>query len=200
MNKGILFFIGLLLGILICALIYYLDVHIPKIPVIIEKKEVVKQVDTVYVETPRKSKKQESENITDNTVNVENIIDTQPSIETTMYETEFSFEGEEHDDVFSDKLLYTRIVKVRIINADNQDIITPEDFFQSFEIQQWSTPIKNKITYHRNQNMIKIKGIEIDKVSVVFINDSYFIEIGNRYFSIPETISFEKLNPTQMNQ
>jgi hypothetical protein len=48
--------------------------------------------------------------------------------------------------------------------------------------------------------MIKIKGIAIDNVNVVFWNDAYFLEISNRYYAIPETKYFEKLNPVQIPQ
>jgi hypothetical protein len=36
--------------------------------------------------------------------------------------------------------------------------------------------------------------MEIDRINVVFWNDAYFLEIGNRYYAIPETEFFEKLN------
>ncbi|MDR2972111.1 MAG: hypothetical protein LBU83_09320 [Bacteroidales bacterium] len=198
MNKGILFFIGLLVGILICALIYYFDVNIPKIPKIIEKKEVVKHVDTVYIEKPLKPKKQNVDIIPEETVYSESIIDEQPEDEISEYETEFSIDAEVRDDVFSDRLLNTRVVKVKFLTQEKQEAKIPDDFFQSFEIQQWSTPIKNKITYNRNKNLVKIKGMEIDKVSVVLWSDTYFLEFGNRYYSISETINFEKLIPVQI--
>jgi uncharacterized protein YhbP (UPF0306 family) len=193
MNKGITFFLGLLIGILICVALYYLDSK--KIKAIIHKqdrkeKEVVTQVkkDTVYVDA-QQTKKTEKVNLTF-VGEIEEIRDD----ERALYETEFSYDENDNDEVFADRLLQTKTVKVKLYATENQEEKLPDNGFQVFEIQHWSTPIKNKITYYRNKNMIKIKGMEVDKVSVVFLNDTYFLEIENRYYAIPETDSFEKLN------
>jgi len=198
MNKGILFFIGLFVGILICLLLYYLDVRMPKNIFNIEPKGVVTRVDTVYLETPKKLPKVNVEKKIDEIIDTDTVNGRQEEGDISIYETEFSFEGEKQDEVFSDQLLQTRTVKVKILYPEKQDAKVSDDFFQSFEIQQWSTPIKNKITYSRNQNMLKIKGMSIDYVNVVIWNDSYFLEIGNRYYTIPETNNFEKLTSVQI--
>jgi len=195
MNKGTIFFIGVLMGILICLLLYYLDVRMPKDIFHTEYKKVVTQVDTVYLETPQKRQKQNVEKKEDLIPDTDTVTVKHTETEDSIYETEFSLESVEHDEVFSDQLLRTRTVKVKLLNNDAK---VSEEFFQSFEIQHWSTPIKNKMTYSRNQNMLKIKGVEIDNVSIVLWNDNYFLELGNRHYAIPETINFEKLNPVQI--
>jgi hypothetical protein len=48
--------------------------------------------------------------------------------------------------------------------------------------------------------MLKIKGMETNSVNVVFWNDNYFFVVGNRYYAIPETNNFEKLNSVQIPQ
>jgi len=196
MNKGILFFLGLLVGIMICALLYYFDIKLFKsFHSVNEKKEVIihYNTDTVYVETPQKPRRQNIENESSKLVVEETVEMEQTEDSVSIYDAEFSFEGKEDDSVFSDRLLQTRTVKVKLLSQDKQDKL-PENFIRFFEIQQWSTPIKNRITYHRNQSMIKIKGMEIDQVNIVFWNDAYFLEIRNRYYAIPETEYFEKLN------
>jgi hypothetical protein len=202
MNKAISFFIGLLTGIMICVLLFYFDVKFfesqcPKY----SEKEVVTHVktDTVYIETPPKFKKQSVENKAIENEIVENEEDEQQENEFSLYETEFFLEGEQ-DEVFAAQLLHTKAVKVRPLLQGKQEVKLPDNFFQYFEIQQWSTPIKNKITYYRDKNMLKIKGMEIENVSVVFWNDTYFLEAGGRYYAIPETQYFEKLNLTQIPQ
>jgi hypothetical protein len=196
MNKKITFFLGLLTGILICASLYYLDTN--KLKEIIyhhpDCKEVVTRVekDTVYVDAPKTKK---TDVVT--TTFVGEIEDT-INDERALYETEFSFDENEDEEVFADRLLQTKTVKVKTQTNENQEEKLPNNYFQVFEIQQWSTPIKNKITYYRNKNMIKIKGMDVDKMSVVFLNDTYLLEIGNRYYAIPETDVFEKLNPVNL--
>jgi len=195
MNRGIVFFIGLLFGILICGLLYYFDIKIFESKFMpIHEKEVVtrKIIDTVYLEQPARTKKQNVDVVVTDT-GLDNNAEILPSdTEVSIYETTFSMEGAEQDEIFSDQLLKTRIVKVKPLK---QETALPENSFQSFEIQQWSTPVKNKITFQRNQNMLKIKGIEINAANVVFWNSAYYLEVNNRYYAIPETERFEKLNP-----
>ena len=155
------------------------------------EKEVVTRIktDTVYLETTPKLKKQNPETIS--TDSTDNFMDTKRNgDDTSIYETSFSFEGDERDEVFSDQLLKTRTVKVKSLK---QEVALPETTFNSFEIQQWSTPIKNRIIYHRNQNMLKIKGMEINNATIVFWNNVYYLEVNNRYYSIAETERFERL-------
>jgi len=200
MNKGIIFFIGLLVGILMCVLLFYLNVKMPKNIFSTEKEKVTARVDTVYLETPKKQQKVNMEKKTGEILDTDTVNGKQTEGDISIYETEFSFEGEKQDEVFSDQLLHTKTVKVKILNPEKQDVKASEEFFQSFEIQHWSTPIKNKITYTRNQNMVKIKGMDIDNVSIVLWNETYFLEVGNRHYAIPETSNFEKLNPVQIPQ
>jgi len=203
MNKGISFFIGLIVGVLCCILLFYFDIKFfeAQCPTC-DKKEIVTlvQTDTVYIETPSKPKRQ---NIEDKIIEsaVEKVIeDERPENENNIYESDFSFDEAESDEVFSDKLLQTKTVKVRVLAQEKQEVKLPDNFFQFFEIQQWSTPIKNKVSYNRDKNMVKIKGMDIDNVSIVFWAEAYFLETGNRYYAIPETGLFEKLNLVQIPQ
>jgi len=194
MNKGILFFLGLLVGVLCCVLIYRFDKKMFDRVSLQNKKVkevVVTRIDTVYVETLPKQKKPIVENKSDGPITEANIEDGQDD-EVSIYDAEFSFERQD-DEVFSDQLLQTRTVKVKVLNPEKQEKL-PENFLQFFEIQQWSTPIKNRLTYYRNQSMLKIKGMEIDQMNIVFWNNAYFLEVRNRYYAIPETEYFEKLN------
>jgi hypothetical protein len=198
MNKGIVFFIGLLFGIIVCALFYYFDIKIFEtkfIPNI--AKEVITRIktDTVFVEKLPKINKQIVESSFMDSV--EYIIEINVNDEdVSIYETNFSFESNEQDEIFSDQLLKTRIVKIKSLK---QEVALPDHSFQSFEIQQWSTPVKNKITYQRDQSMLKIKGLEINNANVVFWNNLYYLEVNNHYYLILETEHFEKLNPVNIN-
>ena len=164
-----------------------------------EEKEVVVTRDTVYIETSQKKERHYVENKSEEPVIETNAEEEQTEEEVSIYDTEFSFEGIDDDVVLADQLLQTKTVKVKL-HAQEKESKLPDNFFQFFEIQQWSTPIKNRITYHRNQSMVKIKGMEIDQVNVVFWEGAYFLEVKNRYYAIPETEYFEKLNAVNLPQ
>jgi hypothetical protein len=196
MNNVISFFIGLLFGIMICVLLFYFDVKIFESRFkIIDNKEVVTIVktDTLYVELPPKQKRQPIDSASVKSRVIDSQKDEHPESENSVYETEFYLEDVQ-DEVVADQLLQTKTVKVKMLSQSKPDTKLPDDIFQFFEIQQWSTPIKNKITYYRDKNMVKIKGMSIDYIEVVVWNDLYFLEAGNRYYAIPETKYFEKLN------
>jgi len=199
MNRGIVFFIGLLFGVFICVTLFYFDIKIFESKLIpFSEKEVITQIktDTVFLEPPPKQKKQFLETqLNDSSYSSVYLINN--GDDSSIYETSFSFEGDEQDEIFSDQLLKQRRVKVISLK---QEVLLPENSFQFFEIQQWSTPIKNKITYQRNQNMLKIKGMWIDNVNIVFWNNIYYLELNNRYFSISEKEHFEKLSPINVTQ
>jgi len=205
MNRGIVFFLGLFVGIMICVLLFYYDVKFfeAKCP-LCEKQEVVKHIvtDTVFIENVQKPVKQyqtpqKSDTILETqTIKNDEIIDEESSV----YESEFSFEGEQEDVVMLEKLLRTKTVKVTLLFPEKQEEETSDDYFRLFEIQQWSTPIKNRITYQRDQNMVKIKGMELDKVNVVFWKEKYYLEMDNHYYNIPENTVFEKLTLTTIPQ
>jgi len=201
MNKTITFFLGLLMGIFVCFLLFYFDVRMfsSTCPECIEK-EIITHIttDTVYVEIPFLFKKTTVENKPTESTVIENIEEEEQENEVTVYDTEFFINQDKQDTVFSDHLLQTKIVKVKLFSYENQEVKQPDNFFQVFEIQQWSTPIKNKITYSRDNNMLRIKGMELDNVNIVFWNDVYYLEIANRYYAIPETKSFEKINLSQI--
>ncbi|MCL2246762.1 MAG: hypothetical protein FWC10_06580 [Lentimicrobiaceae bacterium] len=202
MNKSISFFLGLLLGILICVLLFYFDVRLfeSTCPQCNEKETItIVTTDTVYVKPPLKPKKTMVEDKIQGSADMETP-DEHLESEVSIYESDFSFEGREQDEVFSDQLLQTKTVKVKFLASANQDGKQPDNFFQFFEIQMWSTPIKNKVTYYRDNNMLKIKGMKIDNMNVVFWNNLYYLEIANRHYAIPETKSFETLNIVQIPQ
>jgi hypothetical protein len=197
MNNIVSYILGLLSGILICVTIYYIDTKKLKQKVRLTEKEetgIRIEKDTVYVEALPAKKNQPASSFSDKT-KAENTSELLASEDdSSVYETEFSFDGNESDEVFADLLLNTRTVRTKLYHQEKQEGKLPENFFQFFEIQQWSTLIKNKITCYRNQNMVKIKGMDVTKAEVVFWNDAYYLELENLYYALPETENFEKLN------
>jgi hypothetical protein len=195
MNKVILFFLGLLTGIMICVSIYYVDRHLLK-PVrpATETKEVVALADKVYVEEEPAPEKQIVENKPIVPKVVEKEAEEQPEEKISLFDTEFSYEEEQQNDVFKDQMLQSKMVKAVLHPLEKKENKNTEGFFYIFELQQWDTPIKNKLTYSRYQTLVKVKGLDIKNANVVFWNENFYLEVNKRYYLIPETDSFEKLN------
>jgi len=195
MNKGILFFLGLLTGIMICLSVYYIDKHLLKpVSPVMEEKKVVARVDTVSEEIEQIPQEQIVENKPIIFKTIEKVEEEPPEDKVAVIEPEFSFEEEEQEDVFVDQLLQSKIVKAVMHPLEKKENKSTESFFYIFELQQWNTPIKNKLTYSRYQTLVKVKGLDIKNANVVFWNENFYLEVQNRYYLIPETDNFEKLN------
>jgi len=195
MNKGILFFIGLLTGIMICLSVYYIDKHLLKpVSPAMEEKKVVARVDTVSEEIEQIPQEQIVENKPTIPKPIEKVEEEVTEDKVSVIEPEFSFEEEKQEDVFLDQLLQSKIVKAVMHPLEKKENKGTESFFYIFELQQWNTPIKNKLTYSRYQTLVKVKGLDIKNANVVFWNENFYLEVQNRYYLIPETDNFEKLN------
>jgi hypothetical protein len=196
MNKGIMFFVGLLIGLMVCASIYYIDKYVLKpVDLVNEGKSVVLRVDTVYVEVAEIPKKQTVEPKSEKLAVTEEVVEEPEEEQVAIVNADFSFDETEQDDVFLDKLLQSRILKAVLHPLEKKEGKRTDDFFYIFELQQWSTPIKNKLTYSRYQTLVKVKGLDIKNANVVFWNENFYLEVKNRYYLIPETDTFEKLTP-----
>lgn len=119
-------------------------------------------------------------------------------------EVDFSYNAEEvgvNDDVVvEDRMIAQKKVKIRYKDSDFKDIASSEGAVDFFEVQQWNTPIKNRISYHFSDNILQIKGLEIDRMEVVFFEQQYYLGYHGNYYLIENNKSFEKLGaPLVMN-
>lgn len=119
-----------------------------------------------------------------------------PDDEILLEDAEFSFDPDPViDNIAEEKISQTRTVKVIVKNTNLEDMpSSPDNIIAYFEVQKWDSPIVNRVSYHRNNNILKIKGMEISKLSVFYINGKYYISDGSRLFSIPNNKTFEKLS------
>jgi len=113
-------------------------------------------------------------------------------------EAEFSLDEYKEDLVVLDKILASKKVRVKFQNMTAEPESQKEHPVQFFEIQQWSTPIRNSISYQRNQNILKIKGMDISNVEIYNIEGQYYLYNSNRYYLIPNNNNFERLNDTNI--
>lgn len=95
--------------------------------------------------------------------------------------------------VVLDKIIRTREISVKLPNSNSEKREEYKPPYTSFEVQQWSTPIRNSITYQNNEGMIKIKGMDIVNVEILFLNGVYYLYDGNQYYTLLDNQNFEKL-------
>ena len=117
-------------------------------------------------------------------------------------EVEFSITDEDavedEDIVIVNKIVGEKTVKVHHKNAEWEDMDTPADGVAYFEVQQWNTPIKNRISYHRENQVLQLKGISLDKVSIISYNKHCYLQIDNNHYGIENNEGFERLVPVQL--
>lgn len=97
--------------------------------------------------------------------------------------------------IAEEKMLQSKTVKVIVKNSkleDQHDV--PDNIIAYFEVQKWESPIVNRLVYQRKHNVLKIKGMDISRLSIFYINGKYYITDGGRLFPIPNNSDFEKLS------
>ncbi|MDR1758477.1 MAG: hypothetical protein LBR51_05925 [Bacteroidales bacterium] len=139
------------------------------------------RIDTIYIpvhgwikETPRKD-----------TVF---IISEQEDDNAVSFAMDKSSTEPETDVIPQDMIIESRTVKVT--NKTNNSTPPP---IPKMIVQQWSSPIKNNIVYQRDSNILKIKGIDISVIEILFFNNEYHLVKGDYMYSIPKNSRFEKL-------
>ena len=113
-------------------------------------------------------------------------------------EVEFSLDEYNDDKIVLEKIISTKKTRVKFQNMTAEPESQNEHPVQFFEIQQWSTPIRNSISYQRNQNILKIKGMDISNVEIYNVEGQYYLYNNNRYYLISNNNNFERLNDTDL--
>ena len=90
--------------------------------------------------------------------------------------------------------------RVRVINICSVEGVEPD--YDFFDVEQWSEPVKNRISYQRKGNVLKIKGIDIHTIEIEWTGSNYILrqngygENSHAYF-IPENMEFTRLTDFQ---
>ena len=198
-RKWLFFAIGLIVGFLISAVTFVVFAMIQN-----QSKSFTKTIEHIY----------RRENNKDTVVKYVNVVSKEPltarseeqaqqadsmdiaELPESYDEVDFSYVAENQPDedvVAMDEILAKKIVKVRFKNADFKDVSTEEGAVSSMELQQWNTPIKNRISYCFVGNTLKIKGIDIDKLDVIHYDQHYYLCHHGSYYLLENNNNFEKL-------
>ena len=107
-------------------------------------------------------------------------------------EVEFFIEPEEVEEVLMlDRMLNNKKITVKVKQNQEDTPVTPP--FSTFDVQQWSTPIKNSITYQNMTGVLKIKGMDINSIDIYFAQGRYYLYDGFHYYAIQESKNYENL-------
>lgn len=100
---------------------------------------------------------------------------------------------EARQNVVGERMLKKLTQKVVYLNHNKQEIPTPNNGIAQMQIQQWETPIKNRLSYQFSGNTIKLKGLSADNVKVVCYDDNFYLVAGKRVFVLKPNRQYEKL-------
>lgn len=94
-------------------------------------------------------------------------------------------------EIVTDVLLIEQRMSVQYI-SEGQDSVKDAkgDFFM---VQQWSSPIRNRHTYQLKNKTLKLKGVDISRVSIVNYEGDYYLLYNESFYSLRPNTKFEKL-------
>jgi hypothetical protein len=196
------FFLGFSLGIFICVFFIFVVKNSNFIQKfnemdLFDQDQISETVESQPIPVKKSKKKNTNNSSLEKDSLAQNSLDSSYVEDPSMFEdSEFFIESTvSQDHIAEEKLLQSKTVKVTVKNSSLEDQINiPDNIIAYFEVQKWDSPIVNRLSYQRNHNILKIKGMDISKVSVYFINGKYYVTDGVRLFSIPNNSGFEKLS------
>lgn len=210
-KKKIFFFIGVLVGLMLGMVLTMLIINIidkgnPSVVRVFDSSSTAPDndvPDTVTQTVVKKSSIDKSNEEAEyyayqDTASVDSIYAEDASQDLMLDETELqevqNDETSEH--VASTKLLHSCIIKVIFLNDNKLETTPSGNATLEFHVQQWDTPIKNKLSYYLTNNILKIKGLNIEHLKIIHFKNIYYLVNGTHYYPIRQNKQYEKLAET----
>lgn len=99
----------------------------------------------------------------------------------------------ENTNVSSEKLVSRYDAPVLYFDANKNAMEAPDRAHKTVEVQFWSTPIRNKIVYSFEGNVLKIKGVQFNETNLIHYKDRYYLQSDNRIYLIQPTSEYKRL-------
>lgn len=206
--KGITFLlIGILVGIIFCISFIILERRIvgkkSKSNPFISRVE--KEDSTTIPQEKRNIIKQETTIIKDTIYVTDTLLFSEDSLLLMPIEEEEEYSSDDFyfdeaelmadETISEEKILNQRRVKVSY-RKDDEALTSTElaETITYFNVEQWQSFIKNKTSYHRINNTLRIKGLDISNISIYYINGNYYLESEKHLYPIVEYPSYHKLS------
>lgn len=200
-KKAILFLLlGVFIGVLFSAVfVWRYQDHLFKkdsdriFVVVNSEREEPEQVEKVKPKLPPGNFNSQKENRDTTEIETEYEDEIQDSFEDAEFFIDEPIDG---DMILEEKLLQSKMVRVIAKNRNLEDLQSvPEAMFKNFEVEKWNSPIVNRISYQRDNNFLKLKGVDIQNLSIFYVEGEYYLQIGAQLFAIPETHTYQRLYP-----
>ena len=198
-KKWLYFAIGLIVGFLISAVAFVVFAMIQS-----QSKSFTKTIEHIYSRENSKDTvvkyvnvaRQESETLQTNQLAETKDTMMADEMPADYDEVDFSYAeemGATEDVVVVDKIIAQKKLPVKFKNADFKDIAVTDAALTELEVQQWDTPIKNRITYRFTGNMFQVKGLDVDKMEIIHYDQHYYLSHHGNYYLLENNNTYEKL-------
>lgn len=203
-KRKMLFVIGLLIGLLLggllaMLLVDWLDYKRPTVVKVLERTAPSSTKDTVvnYVVHKYESQNEMQPQTQDSDTLMSDSTDLDEDYQDFMLDEDDIHEWRVADDnpqnVMEDKLLKKSVLKIVYLDENKRIITTPANAPSQCQVQQWSTPIKNRLSYQFSNNVLKVKGLDIDNLKIIHYDNRYYLLSGNHTYLISPNKQFEKM-------
>lgn len=95
--------------------------------------------------------------------------------------------------VMEDKLLKKSVLKITYLDDNKHVVPAPSNAPAQCQLQQWSTPIRNRLSYQFSNNVLKVKGLDIDNVRLVHYDNHYYMLAGNHVYLVNPNKQYDKM-------
>lgn len=198
-KKWLYFAIGLIVGFLISAVAFVVFAMIQS-----QSKSFTKTIEHIYSRENTKDTVVKYVNVArkeSGTSQTNPLAESQDSVVVDEMpadydEVDFSYSEETEateDVVVVDKIIAQKKLQVKFKNAEFKDVAATDGMLTELEVQQWNTPIKNRITYKYTGNLLQVKGLDIDKLEVIHYDQHYYLCHHGNYYLLENNNTFEKL-------
>ncbi len=205
-KRRVLFAIGILIGLLLGSivtmlLVDWLDYKRPTVVKVLDPSPAEGTKDTVVNYVIHKYEVQneiEEESPADSLLQDSIMIEEDNSDLMLDEDVIRELQAEETDpqNVLEEKMLKKGLVKVIYLDENKHVITAPAQAAAQWQVQQWTTPIKNKIAYQLSNNTLKVKGLDIENISIAAYDNHFYLLSGSRVYNIKPNKQFERLVET----
>lgn len=200
-RRRLLFIIGGLIGLLLGAvltmlMVDWLDYKHPTVVKVFEPSTSHK-TDTVVNYVIHKYQSEESGKsgalATDTLAMDTSMVDELDYQDFMLDEEDMQEEEAARQNVVGERMLQKVMQKVIYLNHNKQETPVPANGIAQMQVQQWETPIKNRLSYQFSNNTLKLKGLNAEMVKLVNYDDNFYLLSGKRVYAIKQNRQYEKL-------